>query len=243
LRVVAVADTHQFHDELVLPAGDVLVSAGDAGRGGDLEEIEGFLRWFSSQPHRHKIFVPGNHDGCLQDPAILAGLRAAFADVVILVDEGCVIDGLRLWGSPWTPTFHDWAFMLPRGALLAERWAWIPDDTDVLITHGPPQRILDDVAAYRFGRDIRDDNSDLDVDDRYAGCADLRARVRVVRPPLHLFGHIHSQRGVAHDDGVTFVNCSTNECERPPTVVDVVRGDDGAVTVHVHGIEVGVDVR
>jgi predicted phosphohydrolase len=91
VRVVAVADTHQFHDELVLPAGDVLLSAGDAGRGGDLEEIEGFLRWFSSQPHRHKVLVPGNHDGCLQDPGILAGVRAAFADVVIPVSTSISI--------------------------------------------------------------------------------------------------------------------------------------------------------
>jgi Icc-related predicted phosphoesterase len=235
MRVVAIADTHQFHDELVLPPGDVLLSAGDAGRGGDVDELGGFFEWLSDQPHALKVFVPGNHDGCLQHPAVLTRMRAAFPAVRILVDEALVIDGIRWWGSPWTPLHFDWAFMHPRGPKLAERWACIPDDTDVLVTHGPPQHILDDVAAYRFGRGVLDGiDGDLAHDDRYAGCADLRARVRVVRPRLHLFGHIHSQKGVVDDDGTTFVNCTTNECELPPAVIDVVRAD-GAVRVTVVG--------
>lgn len=230
MRLVCFADTHQFHDELVVPDGDVVVCAGDVGRAGSFDEIERFLRWFSALPHAHKLFTPGNHDGCVRYAA--SALRAAFPDVTILIDEGVVVAGLRLWGAPWTPVFHDWAFMLPRGPALAERWACIPEGTDVLITHGPPQRILDDVSGYRFGRVFEegdaDDDNDIDADDRFAGCVDLRRRVEVVRPGLHLFGHIHGQRGVVTAGETTFVNCSTNECDAPPMVVDIV---DGAVTV------------
>lgn len=222
MRIVAFADTHQFHDELVVPDGDIAVCAGDVGRAGDVNEIQSFLTWFQALPHRHKLFVPGNHDGCLQRTS--TALRAAFPGITFLIDAGVVIEGVSFWGSPWTPVFHDWAFMLPRGEALAARWALIPDAVDVLITHGPPQRVLDDVSSYRHGAPLLDDGDttgDLAVDDRFAGCADLKARVAVVRPRLHLFGHIHNQRGVKVDDGITFVNCSTWECEKPPMIIDI----------------------
>jgi len=222
MRLVCFADTHQFHDELIVPDGDAVICAGDVGRMGTVDEMERFLRWFSALPHRHKLFTPGNHDGCLQRDASI--LRAAFPDVRLLIDAGVVIDGVSFWGAPWTPTFHDWAFMMPRGPALAARWALIPEGTDVLITHGPPRRILDDVSDYR-GSGLLDAVGGMDDDERFAGCADLRARVREVRPRLHLFGHIHTQRGVVVEDTTTFVNCTTWECESPPTVVDV----DGAV--------------
>jgi hypothetical protein len=219
MRLVAFADSHQFHDELVVPGGDVVISAGDVGRAGDFDEIERFLDWFAALPHAHRLLIPGNHDGCLEDPAVRERLRERYPSVQILVDAGVTRGDCTFWGAPWTPEFHDWAFMKPRGAALAERWALIPPGLDVLVTHGPPQRVLDDVASYRFG------NADLDLsdDDRYAGCADLRERVRVVRPRVHLFGHIHTQRGtlVDHDDGVVFVNCTTSEGEHPPVVIDV----------------------
>jgi hypothetical protein len=228
MRLVCFADTHQFHDELVVPDGDVVISAGDVGRRGSTDEIEGFLRWFSALPHRHKLFTPGNHDGCLQRDA--AAIRAAFPDVTVLIDAGVVIDGISFWGAPWTPTFHDWAFMLPRGPALAARWALIPDGTDVLITHGPPRRILEDVSSHRGG-DLVDALGGLDDDERFVGCDDLRERVRAVRPRVHLFGHIHTRRGVVVDEGTTFVNCTTWECEQPPTVIDI------------DGVDVGVRVR
>ncbi len=241
MRIVAIADTHQFHDELHLPDGDVLVCAGDVGRAGDEEEIDGFLRWFVTMPHRHKIFVPGNHDGCLEvgDPALF---RHRYPNVTMLIDEACVIDGVRFWGSPWTPTFFDWAFMRDRGPPLAERWALIPDDTQVLITHGPPKGVLDDVSRYRarvIGSDgVASDDDVVAGDEDLVGCADLMTRVRQVRPALHLFGHIHSQRGAVNDGGITFVNCTTNECELPPTVIDIAVDSDtdvDAATVNVLG--------
>jgi Icc-related predicted phosphoesterase len=94
---------------------------------------------------------------------------------------------------------------LPRGKALADKWALIPDNTDVLITHGPPHGIGDgsSMGAAR------------------AGCRDLRARVAAIKPLVHLFGHIHEDGGAWRIDGTTFINCTTWECERAPTVIDL----------------------
>jgi predicted phosphohydrolase len=202
MRIVSVADTHTFEADLgPLPEGDVFIHAGDLVRAGTLEELEPVAAWIAGLPHRHKIVVAGNHDWCFARAADAA--RALLRGAVHLEDAGCVIDGVRFWGSPWQPAFNDWAFNLPRGGALAEKWALIPDDVDVLVTHGPPAGFGD-----RAG-----------VAER-TGCADLLAAVRRIRPPLHLFGHIHQDGGLWRDGGTCFANVTTWECERAPTVVD-----------------------
>lgn len=205
MRVVAVADTHLFHDELTVPDGDVFVHAGDICRSGRARELEYAATWIRGLPHRHKIVVAGNHDWVFaRDP--VAGRLMLGDGVTYLQDEGCEIDGVRFWGSPWQPEFCDWAFNLPRGPALAEKWALIPPETDILITHGPPRGFGD---RTRVGPQ---------------GCDDLLARVRQVRPRAHLFGHIHEDGGAWLDDGTWFINCTTWEADRAPTVLDVTAG-------------------
>ena len=207
MRLVAVADTHLYHDELTIPDGDVFIHAGDLCRAGTLAELDAAAGWLRSLPHRFKIFVAGNHDWAFQRHPE-AARRLLGPDVIYLEDAGVLVEGVRFWGSPWQPAFNDWAFNLPRGRELAEKWALIPEGPerlDVLITHGPPEGIGDRTS---YGR-VR------------AGCADLRARVLAVRPRLHLFGHIHEDGGAWEVEGTTFVNCTTWECERAPTVIDV----------------------
>ena len=102
--------------------------------------------------------------------------------------------------------------MKPRGPPLAAVWAKIPYGLDVLVTHGPPCGVLDDATAYRGGSWAGPDLN---------GCQDLADRVALVRPRIHVFGHIHGQRGVVERDGTTFVNCTTSEAEGPPVVVDL----------------------
>jgi Icc-related predicted phosphoesterase len=202
VRIVAVADTHLFHDDLAVPDGDVFVHAGDLCRGGDLAELAIAARWIRSLPHATKVVVAGNHDWAFVHTPESA--RALLDGVVYLEDSGAEIGGLRFWGSPWQPEFNGWAFNLPRGAALAEKWARVPEGTDVLVTHGPPQGMGD--RGPMAGR---------------AGCADLMDRVRVVRPRLHVFGHIHQDGGVWHDGGTCFANVTTWECERGATVLVV----------------------
>ena len=204
MRIVAVADTHLYHRELEVPDGDVFVHAGDMCRGGSLEEFGRAARWICGLPHAHKIVIAGNHDWCfVRQPAEARALLVG-EGVHYLEDSGVEVGGLRVWGSPWQPEFGGWAFNLPRGEKLAEKWALIPAAIDLLITHGPPQGFGD--RSWSAAR---------------TGCVDLRARVEVVRPRLHLFGHIHEDGGAWSHAGTTYVNCTTWECERAPTVIDL----------------------
>jgi len=123
MRIVAVADTHLFHDQLVVPDGDVFIHAGDMCRRGDLAELRIAAQWIAGLPHRHKLIVAGNHDCAFaREPG---AARAMFAGASYLEDAEVAIEGMRFYGSPWQPAFHDWAFNLPRGAALAAVWAKI----------------------------------------------------------------------------------------------------------------------
>ena len=134
MRIVAVADTHLFHADLgLLPEGDVLIHAGDLLRGGRLAELRQAMPWLLAQPHRHKLFVAGNHDWCFaRDPELACEILST--GIVYRQDSETVIDGVRFWGSPWQPEYNDWAFNLPRGEALAQRWDLIPAGIDILIT-------------------------------------------------------------------------------------------------------------
>src|SRR5512145_338484 len=138
MRLVAVADTHTFEQELPrVPDGDVFVHAGDLLRCGSLDELTQVAQWFRRLPHAHKLVIAGNHDWCFARHRA-AALGALGPDVIYLQDSGTELFGLRFWGSPWQPEFCAWAFNLPRGRALAEKWSLIPRNTDVLVTHGPP---------------------------------------------------------------------------------------------------------
>ncbi|UJR79937.1 metallophosphatase domain-containing protein [Sandaracinus amylolyticus] len=211
MRVVAVADTHTFEHELWVPDGDVLVHAGDMLRGGTLEELEGVARWIRALPHRHKVIVAGNHDVCFEHMSsrsralAMIGADDPSSGVVYLEDSGVEIEALRIWGSPWQPAYHDWAFNLPRGSSeLAAKWALVPSGIDVLITHGTPCGIGD--RGPTSGRH---------------GCERLREAMPRIRPRVHLFGHIHQDGGAWTIDGTLHANVTTWECERGATVIDV----------------------
>lgn len=209
MRIVAVADTHLYHDDYTVPDGDMLVHAGDLCRFGTLDELRRALDWLHALPHRHKVLVAGNHDRAFQESPARA--RALLGAIRYLQDEGTSIEGLKLWGSPWQPEYHGWAFNLPRGEPLAAVWREIPAHLDILVTHGPPAGIGDRSPA--AGR---------------AGCEALRIRVEEVRPRLHLFGHIHQDGGVWYINETLFANVTSWECEHPPTVIDI---DKRGVTV------------
>jgi Icc-related predicted phosphoesterase len=216
MRIVAVADTHLFHGDLTVPDGDVFVHAGDMCRGGDLDELREAAAWIASLPHRHKVIVAGNHDWAFANQR--AAARDEIAGMTYLQDSEVTIEGLRFYGAPWQPEYGGWAFNLPRGPALAAVWAKIPTGIDVLITHGPPDGFGDRSPV--GGR---------------AGCADLRRRIEVVKPRLHMFGHIHQDGGVWTHGTTVLANVTTWECERAPTVIDI--DEHGVTPVHVppHG--------
>ena len=197
MKIVCISDTHNCGEQIRVPDGDLLIHSGDATIKGTREEVERFAQWFSGLPHRHKIFVAGNHDWLFQRNNDLAR-RLLGDDIVYLQDSDVEIDGLKIYGSPWQPRFYDWAFNLDRGPEIAAKWRAVPDDIDILITHGPPKGILDHVP--------RADGFD------HEGCEELSKRIKEIartgRLRAHIFGHIHFGHGIVENDGVIFANAS-----------------------------------
>ncbi len=218
MRVVCLSDTHGRHRQVPVPEGDLLLHAGDVTRHGTREEVADFARWLAELPHPVKAVTGGNHDRFLASHPDES--RRLLAPAALLVDEALVVDGLRVWGSPWHPRFLGGAFGLPRGEALAGKWRLVPETVDVLLTHGPPAGVRDQVTWWAplllsrlSGRGGR------------AGCEDLRAALGRLRPRLHVFGHIHEGHGTETRDGTTFVNaaaCDTSyRIAHPPVVVDL----------------------
>lgn len=188
------SDTHGLHSQVTIPDCDILIHAGDLSNTGKIPQIQDFANWFRAQPAKHKICIGGNHDWALEafmkedQEALLR--NTIFRNIHYLRDSSVIIDGLKFYGAPWSPRFYDWAFNLDRGPAIKEKWDLIPNDVDVLITHGPPMGFQDLVG-----------NS-------YQGCADLRIAVARIRPRIHAFGHIHCGAGEMIKNGTRFINAA-----------------------------------
>lgn len=197
MRLIAISDTHMMHDKIQIPEGDILVHCGDFTKRGSTGEVSIFLDWFEAQPHPNKIFISGNHDAFCQD--YTDRLRKELKSVIYLQDEEVTVEGIRIYGSPWTPWFHDWAFNLRRGFPIRQKWELLPEGLDVLLTHGPPYGIMDMVDS------PRSENRGHNV-----GCEELFARlVEMKKPPkVNVFGHIHEGYGIQTTYGIKFVNAS-----------------------------------
>jgi Icc-related predicted phosphoesterase len=200
MKIVFISDTHTLHGQMLeeIPEGDVLVHCGDVSSRGIGSEIDNFLFWFSSLPHKNKIFIAGNHDFGFEyrNTTLQNTLESIKEDGIhYLQDSGIEIDGIKFWGSPWTPPFYNWAFML-KADEIKEKWEMIPRDTNVLITHGPPRGILDLVV----------------YDQKNVGCPELMEEVLKLQDlKIHAFGHIHEEYGskTIGENGPIFVNAST----------------------------------
>jgi Icc-related predicted phosphoesterase len=197
MKITFISDTHNKHEYLtskaynnILGSGDVLVHAGDCTGMGKTHEIKNFLDWFSNTNYTHKIFIAGNHDWGFELHNDIAP-EYKEKNVHYLFDSEVVIDGVKFYGSPWQPEFYNWAFNLPRGEKLAEKWALIPNDTDVLITHGPAHGMLDWLPS---GAQV--------------GCQDLYYKIMEIQPKIHVCGHIHCAYGQKYFNGVEFLNAS-----------------------------------
>lgn len=208
MRIVATSDCHGRFREAEVPAGDVLVLAGDLLRhpGVEQEDLDDLDEWLASLEHRHKVLIAGNHDWIFEKDK-----TARPKNAVYLEDSGTTIEGVKFWGSPWQPEFFNWAFNLPRkGPELAAAWDKIPSGTEVLVTHGPPWGILDRPHG---------------IAKKHVGCELLLERVKQLRPKVHIFGHIHGDYGKHFEDGTWFLNASlcdeSYDATQPPLVIDL----------------------
>lgn len=197
MRIVHISDTH-CHQVKDLPEADLLVHSGDVGIYGGPIELRSFNDWLERIKHKYQkiIYVPGNHDS-LFDGAMESFAREIVTVPTILIDQPFEFMGYKFWGSPWTPAFNKWSFMRDRGPEIAYKWSHIPDDTQVLITHGPPYKTLDAI----FSEDI---SENINV-----GCEDLANRISELKSLiLHLFGHVHPAYGEFDFMGVKYSNAS-----------------------------------
>ena len=197
MKIICISDTHSANGRVEVPDGDLLLHAGDVSRRGNEYEIIEFNEWLGTLPHKHKVVIAGNHDFMFEKYPKPA--RKLITNAIYLEDSFVKIGGLKIWGSPITPWFYNWAFNRYRGANIKKHWDLIPDDIDILITHGPPLGILDQTNRGEA-----------------TGCADLLEVVTRIKPKLHLFGHIHEAYGQREIDGTTFINASIMDIDYQP---------------------------
>lgn len=192
MKILFLSDTHSQHRKLNdLPEADILIHGGDVSKMGRDHEVEDFMRWFSGLEYRYKIFIAGNHDFFFEGETPKSIKRFLNENTFYLHNSSVEIEGLKIWGSPYTPTFFNWAFNLDRGKAIEKVWKDIPPDTDVLITHGPPFGILDGTRS-----------------DQHVGCEELLKKIKKIKPKYHLFGHIHEAYGIFNTEKTTFINGS-----------------------------------
>ena len=206
MRILHLSDTHCMHNYMSIPEGiDIIIHSGDASNYVDPyrnePEMRDFINWFKGLPAKYKIFTPGNHDTSIERGLIR---REDFEDnnIIFLKHESTQIEGINIFGSPYTPSFgQGWAYNVKRDKLF-NYWEEIPENTDILITHGPPMYYLDNDLGQNLG------------------CRSLYKRVqKLPNLKIHQFGHIHSRlrsnelyinRGTFQEtnDSIKFINAS-----------------------------------
>jgi len=189
ITIVCISDTHELHREVDMPNGDILIHAGDFTMfSKSPAAIRDFNEWLGELPHQHKIVIPGNHEFFLEaEPS----KRRLVSNATVLINESVEVMGLKIWGSPIT-VLAGGAFGMSSSLDRKKLYSQIPDDVDVLVTHGPPSRILDRSPG----------NSE------HAGCSELSNVVTRIEPKLHVFGHIHGGHGTLSTERTLFVNAA-----------------------------------
>jgi Icc-related predicted phosphoesterase len=190
--------------DILLISGDIcphfMMPSKFGGYPGDIDDTFGqakwlgsaFSDWLDTAPAKEKVLTWGNHDWvAYKRPHMVPKLRAH-----VLVDAGVEVMGLKIWGSPWQIYFHNWAYNSPprnQGGeeFLAKKWAMIPDDTNIIVCHGPP---------HGYG-DLTDENE-------RTGSTTLTERILAIKPKLTVHGHIHSGRGQWTVDNTIICNAS-----------------------------------
>lgn len=209
-----ISDLHGFKPKL--EGGDLLLIAGDSTARDTYEEWDDFCDWLDVQPYKYKVVIAGNHDGNLH-ATLIDNMRHCF----YLQDSGIELEGKKIYGSPWTPTFLRWYFMKDRGFEIRRMWDLIPHDTDILLTHGPMYGVLDK-SSFSWTK----------KDEKNVGCEELRMKFDdgTLRPKLHVFGHIHECYGYAKNNKTLHVNAAIMDekydpCRSPIRVMEMESGE------------------
>lgn len=223
MRITFISDTHNLHDKLNIEPCDVLIHCGDVTTNGTRKELLNFLWWFDEQPAKHKIFIAGNHDFCLDknkaiDYVTLEDIKHAF-NIIYLNSNFVDIEGVRFYGHPWTPYFGNMAFNTMNDQEDREKVSMIKPDTDILITHGPPYRIMDKTLNGEH------------VGSKALKEALIRNHGNYLNPKIHVFGHIHEcyeayqeYNGDLHINAANHTWLWKGEPHCPPITVEYEKG-------------------
>ena len=205
-----ISDLHGHYP--ALEGGDLLIVAGDLTAKDSYQEHCILSHWFDEQSKNYKkiILIAGNHDKLLQDTGIGIDYEAQY-----LCDSGTEFEGLKIWGSPWTLKFegmnpHCMAFTVDTEEELAEKWALIPDDVDILVTHSPPFGIYDQIRRYLQDMPISVGSTSL--------MTWMKEKWKVFNSlKINIFGHIHEHGGKSGSlNMIQFINAShVNEDYEP----------------------------
>jgi len=200
LNIWHISDTHTFHEMLTVPENiDIAIFSGDCSNPQNTLqnsfEVLAFLKWFGQLPIKYKVFVAGNHDVSIERKVIFEN---DFIDngIIHLWDKEVIIEGVKVYGSPYTPSFgFGWAFNKDRSKI-HKVWEQIPEDVDIIVTHGPPKGILD--LSY-------------DRDNKLEMCGDLalKKRIKQLNPKLVCFGHIHNCDNISNQGYVKLADHDT----------------------------------
>ena len=201
MKILCLSDTHCYKVP-GLPEADVLLHTGDWSSYGSEGETVQFFAWLNDVEHKFGdiVIVPGNHDKWpFANPDVMHKMCES-RGYHYLDDLAATIQGKKFYGMPWTPTFgHRWAYNADLAARML-RCAAIPDDTQVLGTHGPPHKFMGGVENFC--------GKQCEWETLHAGCTELRKAIERVKPQLHAFGHIHEGSGEEDYGGIRLVNAS-----------------------------------
>ena len=202
MNIQIISDTHNKHKLITgdLPGGSLILHAGDISSMGYEHEITEFAKWYDGLNYDNKIFIAGNHDWGFQNNVDkVKEIVDFYKTITYLQDQLHTIQDdngtdVKIWGSPWQPEFHQWAFNLQKnGEELKSKWDMIPEGIDILLTHGPAWGFLDDVEGRRG---------------EHLGCELLAERIKKIKPKIHICGHIHSGHGHYFNGHTHYFNAS-----------------------------------
>jgi Icc-related predicted phosphoesterase len=182
MLVCHISDTHGFHHLLDIDTNvDLIIHTGDCSNSRNnsvnSNEVFTFLEWYSSLKIKNKIYIGGNHDFSIYNKLVS---KKDFIDrgIIYLENEHANVCGLKVFGSPVTPSFNNWAWNVARHKTF-NYWNMIESDTDIILCHGGCRYILDEAICFETGKPI------------HVGCKSLLNKVLEVKPKLFLHGHLH----------------------------------------------------
>lgn len=190
MKICCISDTHQHHKKIKMPDCDMIIHAGDFTYHGELTEVIRFLDWYEKQDAKYKLLVCGNHEVVISGQFDLLKSMCEDKGITLLHNSHTVIEGLTIFGSPYSRKFGNWAYMADETDL-ANIYDTILPNTDIVITHGPAYKQLDWCQNGHVGSTA--------LEHRLTELTNLK---------LHVTGHIHESRGVMYNGKYVIINAA-----------------------------------